>query len=306
MIKSVTVTNYLDESIKITLNEADPPHGLILKSIDGLGAPSSNINTTEVATNDGALFNSSRATKRSVTLNFLFTYCPTIEDARHNTYKYFPTKRPVTLTFETDRRMVSLLGYVKNNEPDIFSDKEACSIQMVCPDPYFFTADPDMTTFSEEEPWFEFDFSNEDENDEPMIEISRLTIGEEKEVYYTGEVDTGFIMTIDFTPYDEVVEDIKIHNVHTEEILTIDTDKLKAIVGSEIEAYDSLIIDTNVGSKSVRFLRRGKYYNVLNALGRESSWFKLTPGSNKFLCTAKSGQYSMNVTIEARNLYEGV
>lgn len=306
MIKSVTVTNYLERSIKITLKEDNPSHGLILKSIDGLGAPSSNINTTEVATNDGALFNSARATKRNVTLNFLFTYCPTIEDARHNTYRYFPIKRPVTLTFETDRRTVSLTGYVKSNEPDIFSDKEACTIQIVCTDPYFFTSEPDMTVFADEEPWFEFDFSNEDEEDEPLIEISRLIIDEEKEVFYMGEVDTGFIIILDFAPSDEAVEDIRIYNVYTGEILIIDTDKIKTIIGSEIEPYDSIIINTNVGKKSIKLLRKGKYYNILNAIGKGSNWFKMKYGSNKFLCTAKSGQLGMNITIKVHNLYEGV
>ena len=39
MIKSVTITNYLGESVKITLAEDDPEHGMIISSITGLGPP---------------------------------------------------------------------------------------------------------------------------------------------------------------------------------------------------------------------------------------------------------------------------
>ena len=54
MIKSITITNYLGESIKIFLAQDNPDHGLLIKSIEGLGPAKANINTTNLATNDGS------------------------------------------------------------------------------------------------------------------------------------------------------------------------------------------------------------------------------------------------------------
>lgn len=69
MIKSVTITNYLGESVKITLAEDDPEHGMIISSITGLGPPKANVSMTDLATMDGSLFNSARVEKG--TLRFI-------------------------------------------------------------------------------------------------------------------------------------------------------------------------------------------------------------------------------------------
>ena len=50
MIKSVTVTNYLGESIKLELGFPEKS-GFLIQSIDGLGPPKADIHKTEVATN---------------------------------------------------------------------------------------------------------------------------------------------------------------------------------------------------------------------------------------------------------------
>lgn len=52
MIKSVTIQNYLGEKIVLELARPEKS-GFIIKSIDGLGPPGANINTTQVSTNDG-------------------------------------------------------------------------------------------------------------------------------------------------------------------------------------------------------------------------------------------------------------
>ena len=57
MIKSLTVRNYIGEKITITLTDADPDHGLYVKSMTGLGPPKAVINTSEFAVIDGNLFN---------------------------------------------------------------------------------------------------------------------------------------------------------------------------------------------------------------------------------------------------------
>ena len=124
MIKSVTVTNYLGDSIKLELTRPEKS-GFIIKSIDGLGPSPANVNTTEVSTNDGSLFNSARSSQRNIVLKLQFTetFTESIEDIRQKTYKYFPLKKNLTLLIETDNRIVSTVGYPETNEPTIFDAK---------------------------------------------------------------------------------------------------------------------------------------------------------------------------------------
>lgn len=59
MIKSITVTNPKGESLELDLFHPEKS-GLIVKSITGLGPPKANINSTDLATADGALYSSAR------------------------------------------------------------------------------------------------------------------------------------------------------------------------------------------------------------------------------------------------------
>ena len=172
MIKSVTVTNYLGDSVKLELMRPEKS-GFIVESINGLGPSNASINTTEVSTNDGALFNSARLSKRNIVFKLLFmnTDTETIEDIRQKTYKYFPMKKGVTLLIETDNRLVSTTGYVETNEPNIFDSKEGSTISIVCPDPFFYSAGKNgtnETVFYGIQAVFEFPFEN-NSLDEPLL-----------------------------------------------------------------------------------------------------------------------------------------
>lgn len=166
MIKSVTATNFKNESIKI---ELDNPwkSGLIIEQIDGIGPPQISVNVTELATADGGIYNSSRGQTRAISITLRMTDFPTIEDSRHLTYRYFPLKRPVKLTFETTTRTLVITGYVESNEPDIFSPEEKCVISILCPDPWFYSDGDEKTVFSGVIPRFEFPF--------PPYELAPIT-----------------------------------------------------------------------------------------------------------------------------------
>lgn len=114
--------------------------GVIVSDVDGLGAEEASIFTTDLASIDGALFNSARLPKRDINLTLipLNTKNGSVEDHRLEIYKYFPIKQKVKLIFETDRRIASIEGYVATNQPTIFSDQETISLTITCPDPYFY------------------------------------------------------------------------------------------------------------------------------------------------------------------------
>lgn len=302
MIKSVTVTNYLGDSIKLELTKPELS-GFIVTSITGLGAGKANINTTDMSTNDGAFYNSARAQTRNIVLSLRYLFKDTIEDVRHLSYKYFPLKKKVKLLIETDNRNLEIEGYVESNEPDIFSKEESADISIVCPYPFFYSGDGVQTTvFSGIEPMFEFPFSNESLNTNLLImgEIQNKT---ENVVVYNGDIETGVTITIHALGEATF---ISIYNITTREIMSIDTGKIARFTGSGIIAGDDIIISTGIGEKSVTLLRGGKTYNILNCINRDANWFTLVKGDNLFAYTAEFGRTNLQFKIENRLVYEGV
>lgn len=304
MIKSITVTNYLGDSIKLELARPEES-GFIVTSVTGLGAGKANINMTEVATNNGGLFNSSRLPSRNIVISLKFMFKETIEDMRQLSYKYFPIKKKLTLLVETDNRLAEIDGYVETNEPDIFSKEEGSDISIVCPNPFFYSAGKDginTTIFYGVEPLFEFPFSNESLY-ECLLEMGRIQNQTEKTIVYSGDAEIG--VTIAIHAIGEA-RNITIYNTGTREIMRIDTDKLKAFTGSGIIPGDEIIICTVKGQKSITLLRNGKTTNILNCLDKNADWFQLAKGDNIFAYTVEEGRANLQFRIENRIVYEGV
>jgi len=166
MIKKVIVTNYLGESIEFELR-APEKTGLFIRSIDGLGPGKASINTTDIASDDGSIFNSARSEQRNIvlTLGCLIAdgVTDSIETARQLTYKYFPKKKPLKFYILTDNRELEILGYTESNEPEIFTDDETTQISIICPDPLFYSAGEGgthTTVFNGVDFLFEFAFDN--------------------------------------------------------------------------------------------------------------------------------------------------
>lgn len=136
MIKSVTVTNHVGDSLQLILREPEKS-GLIITDIDGLGPIKASINTTNYATLDGAYFNSSRGETRNINIT-LRPMDPDVEGNRLKAYRFFPVKEKVKIEVITDNRDGVIEGYVESVEPTIFSDEESIDISIICPDPFFY------------------------------------------------------------------------------------------------------------------------------------------------------------------------
>ena len=148
MMKSIIVTNHKGESLEMELRRPELS-GLLPYSISGLGGSTANINTQDMVGIDGAFFVSSRKQTRNITLTvkIMATELLTLEESRRLTYKFFETKKPVRLTFVTDKRSCYIDGYTESNEPDIFTNQETTSISIICPDPYFYDSVGRVPTF---------------------------------------------------------------------------------------------------------------------------------------------------------------
>lgn len=304
MIKSVTVTNYQGDTITLDLTHPEES-GFIVKSITGLGPGKATINTTEVSTNDGGLFNSSRLSTRNIVIALEFLWKDSIEDVRQQSYKYFPIKKKCTLVIETDNRLAEIDGYVESNDPDIFSKNEGTDISIICPYPYFYSSGESgktTTIFSGIEAAFEFPFSNESLT-EDLLEMGIIENQTERVITYDGDAEIGVTITIHAVGE---ASNITIYNTGTRELMTIDTDKIESLTGSGIVAGDDIIICTVKNNKSITLVRGGVSTNILNCLSTDADWFQLTKGDNVFAYVAEEGSSNLQFQIENRIIYEGV
>lgn len=304
MIKSVTITNHLDESIKLDLFNPEES-GFIIKSIEGLGPVKANINFKELATNDGSIDNSARLSSRNIVMNLQFMESPTIEETRLKSYKYFPIKRNIKFLIETDSRICETIGRIETNTPTIFSNAEGCQISILCSNPYFYSAGENgtnQTIFYGTEPLFEFPFSNESLT-EDLIEFGSIENRTEGTIYYDGDAEIGITIQIHAVGK---AEGLVIYNTKTRDIMRINDDKLKSLMGSGIQAGDEITITTSRGEKGIYMLRNGVTTNILNSLEKPIKWFQLSKGDNTFAYTASAGLMNLQFRIKNKVIYEGV
>lgn len=302
MIHSITVTNYRGDSLKMELTRPQDS-GFIIEKVTGLGPGKANINTSEVSTNDGAIYNSARVPSRNIVISVKYLFKETIEEARQTSYKYFPLKRKVTLLIETDNRMAEIEGYVESNDPDIFSQEEGSDISIICPNPFFYDAlSTTETSFSGIVPAFEFPFSNESLT-EPLLEFSVIEDVTDRVIDYKGDAEVG--VTISIQARGEA-GDITIYNVDTAETMVVYNNLVESLTGSGIVDGDEIIICTVRGQKSAKLIREGKTTNILNCINRDADWFQLAKGPNTFAYDAVTGRNNLRVVITNRIIYEGI
>lgn len=302
MIKSIKVTNPKGESLVLDLFHPEKS-GLIVRSISGLGPPKANINSTDLATADGALYSSARASTRNIVFNLQFMFAPTIEDSRQLTYKYFPLKKLVKIEVETDNRNLETSGYVESNQPDIFSKEETTQISILCLNPFFYDPNPSVTQFATVTPTFEFPFSNESIS-ENLIEFGTINLDTRSTIDYVGDVDTGVLITIH--ALGSVSGSLTIYNVETQEKMIIDLAKIKTLIGKDYGSGDDIIISTVSGDKYVQVLHDGKYTNAIAAIEKLADWFQVSVGRNIFNFTVTKGIENLVMSFSYRNAYGGI
>lgn len=161
MIKTVSVVNQFGDEISTNFVGAyEAPY--VITKIEGHGPVGADINLTQFATNDGAMFNSARVGERTMTLTLAVVAQPgkTIEHARRWIYKTYTVKNRVNMVFTTDTGTYIMTGYVEKCEPDIFEKITKVKITIVCPDPYFYAPAKTVKSISSIKGSFEFPFAD--------------------------------------------------------------------------------------------------------------------------------------------------
>lgn len=304
MIKSVIIINSSNEELVLDLMNPYES-GFIVESITGIGPVKAAVNMTEMAVVDGDIINSKRIGYRNIVMNLSFIESPSIEETRYKSYQFFPVSKKITVQILTDHRFCEIQGVVESNEPDIFSKEEGCQISIICENPFFNSGGEDGTKYKEfnaVESLFTFPFSNESLT-ENLIEFGRLNLQRNGTIYYNGDYDSGIIIRIHALGH---FSGLNIYNLDTRETISIDNSKIVSITGKDIVLGDEIVINTHNKKKSIYLLRGGVKTNILNALGRDISWFQLRKGDNIFAYVAETGLENVAMTIEWQILYEGV
>jgi len=121
-----------------------------IRNIDGLTPVKASVNTTPLASVDGASFSSTSVLSRNIVL----TVHPnpnwgtwTHESLRRLLYSYFMPKSLVLLQFYSDDMPdVGIEGYVEDISANLFSDDPEYLVSIICPDPYFTALEPEIVT----------------------------------------------------------------------------------------------------------------------------------------------------------------
>lgn len=305
MFKSVTVTNYLGDSLELPLKWPNDA-GLLISKIDGITPGNVQVNSQDYAVLDGGVYNSSRMETRNITIEFYYGFNPQIESSRHLAYRYFPVKTQVRLDFLTDERNLSIWGYVESNDTDIFSEQEKGQVSIVCPDPYFYERDLVTYKLNSIYPEFEFPFSNE------SLTESLICFGDygDKDTYlfqYNGDMEVGATIRIHFLK-DPEVNELTIYDVTHNKKLDLNFSSIESSSGIKIQPYGDLVFSSVRGEKDIYYEYLGTKKSILGAFDvYKFPWMYLTPGENLFGFKA-SGSYieEFDITIEHRGAYGGV
>ena len=206
-------------------------------------------------------------------------------------YKIFPRKTPCTVYFKNKNRNVKIEGYVEMLEGDLFSQQETMQISIICPRPYFEALTTLYNELSRILALFQFPFSIitpipfSEILDNPLCIINNI-----------GDAECGTIIEIDFTG---TISELTIFNTTTQ--------KFFELAYSFID-NDRVIINTRSGEMGVYLYRVGVKTNLINYVGKNSTWLKIAPGRNSFTYTVNDGGSvdDLNIHFNTALLYGGV
>ena len=280
---SLKVENDRGNTLELTNN----PNYTVFK-IEGLNPPHATINSSVNTTTDGSSINSVRLENRNIVI--YATMEGDVEANRINLYKYFPVKKTVKLYFSNKSRDIYIEGTVELIECDLFSNKQVAQISIICPRPYFKDVENLVTVFSDISSMFEFPFSIS----KAGVEISTIGTNQRRSIINTGDIETGVLIKLFAT--GTVVNPI-IYDVLKRIYLKLNFTML---------ASDTVVINTNVGEKSIELIRDGVTYNAMGYMAQDSTWFILEAGDNVFTYDADSGNSNLQLTFTTSILYSGV
>jgi hypothetical protein len=280
---SLKVENDRGDALELTNNR-----NYTVYKIEGLTPPQATINASVNTTTDGSNINSVRLGNRNIVI--YTTIEGDVEVNRINLYKYFPVKKTIKLYFNNGARNIYIEGTVELIECDLFTTKQVAQISIVCPKPYFKDINDLITVFGDVIKMFEFPFKIP----KVGVEISAVSTNQRRKIVNTGDVETGVLIKLFAIG---TVENPVIYDVLNRTQLKLNFTMLPS---------DSIVINTNIGEKSIELIRDGVTTNAMGYMAQDSTWFVLEAGDNIFTYDADSGNSNLQLTFTTSILYSGV
>lgn len=260
-----------------------------VSEITGLSSSSAIINTSEIALVDGAKYNSSKVNMR--TINLAFYIEREAAKNRVEVYKVLKSKQWVAIHYSGDYRNVYIEGYVESINIDHFAMKQIVSVSVLCPFPYFKDAQTIINELSNIISAFHFPFAIATERPIPFSYIEAIP---STTIINEGDATCGMVIKL----YARgKVKKPKIFNYVTHDFIGLNV---------EMQMGDMIIINTQMGNKSIQLLRNGLYSNIFNSLMKDSKWLQLDAGENVFIYEVEEGVSFLDVRFIYTYLYEGV
>lgn len=261
-----------------------------ISDITGLDPPPATINTSEVALQDGARFNSSKLQPR--TINLAFAIQNDAARKRIDVFRVLKSKQWIKLVYIGQERDVWIDGYIEDINITYFARKQICTVVIICPNPYFQAAAETTDTLSAIIDDFHFPFQSEAT---PEIVFGHIQTTTGVTITNDGDLECGLIIELSARGN---VTNPTVYNYITAEHFGITY---------SLQAGDLVTIDTRQGHKSATLLRSGVTTNIFNYVDQGSTWLQLAPSGSTFVYTVSSGYATdLDVTFRHIDLYEGV
>lgn len=264
--------------------------------VSGLTRPQTAINTSTGGGLDGAFFNSARVEMRNIVIDIILQ--GDIETNRQQLYRIFPQKTACTVYFQNKNRNVQISGYVEILDGDLFTQREAVQISIICPRPFWQDMNAIYTELSNVLKMFQFPFAIAETPGVPLSEIMENPVCT---VNNSGDVPCGCIITVKIASNAAAgtqIRNLRIYNVTTQEFIGFGT--------YPFEPGDEITINTQSGQLSATLNHGGAITNLLNWVVSGSSWFKLLVGENRFTFTTANDSEAVGITFKTVMLYGGV
>ena len=251
----------------LSLELANTSDGILLTDIDGLGPVKATLVSSSFARLDGEQFHAARREARNIIFriklrpDFVGT---TARDLRNQLYDFFMPKSPIQLKFYMDDGLtVNISGYIETCEPAIFTQEPAVDVSIMCFQPDFV----DVTTQT----------------------ISEDTVSDSTEidVVYPGTVETGIVFTLNL---NRTESDFTIYHRSPDGTLR------QLDFAESLLSGDTVVINTNPGSKSATLTRSGVSTSILNGISPQSNWVSLSKGANTIRVYATGAAIPYTIT----------
>ena len=281
------VENKYGQRLKLSQNES----AYQILSIDGLTPPSATIHTITNANSHGAVYKAGKVEPR----NLVIQVKPrgNIEENRLRLYEYFASSDYCKIYFRNVNRNVAIEGYVETIESNLFENSQVIQISILCPEPFFKDVKESVRDMSKQHAAFEFPF------EVPITEGIEFSVFERDRftcVVNYGEADTGMIIDIENISNMELPIPT-VRNYITGESLR---------VSGTFNGGEKIVINTNIGQKSVKKISNSVEENLLNSFDLKSDWLQLRKGANHFTYDFNGYDKYYRINIRYSSAYLGV